>query len=398
MQAIKLKLALAICMASGLTVSLPALSQPTATQSVHQLEQNSLAEKTTVQNTVAGLHQRLLAFLNNPDVWTQYHAQKAQMWLTYAANQHSEGGWTAAEQQAQAQATQLIEQLEQQQPISTTTPIIQASKVMRRDLWVNAELLKQQAGFDCASTEVAQAEVMLVWAAAEHCELGWRHSRELFAAAERLIDKANDQVTHCQGGGMQPLPQWNQNNYPSLEQLNGTKKGCHGVIGAWPLVSAGVMSAVVPPISSLPVAEAETPAPATEPVVQDVLPNVVHFALDQASLSATSQQVLRQIVEVLNQNTNASLTLYGHTDPRGSAAYNLQLSQRRAKAVEHFLVQQGIEASRIATVAAGEQHVIADPVAIQGHALSRRVILVYSSADGQEIQTIPQTGDLQPEQ
>lgn len=389
MQAIKLKLALAICLASGFTVSLPALSQPTANQSVQQQQHNSVAE----------LHQRLLPFLNHADVWTQYHAQKAQMWLTYAANQHSEGGWTAAEQQAQAQATQLIEQLEQQQPISTTTPIIQSSKVMRRDLWVNAELLKQQAGFDCASTEVAQAEVMLVWAAAEHCELGWRHSRELFAAAERLIDKANNEVASCHGaaqsGANLSLPAWNSTHYPSLEQLNGTQKGCHGVIGSWPLVSATAIPAVQP-VSSLDMPVVAMPR--TEPVTQDVIPNVVHFALDQASLSASSQQVLRHIAEVLAKNPSYSLTLYGHTDARGRQAYNLALSQRRAKAVEQFLVTQGVAPSRIATMAAGEQHVIADPVAIQAHALSRRVILVYSSAEGDEMKTIAQTRDLQPEQ
>ncbi|WP_051526916.1 OmpA family protein [Alkanindiges illinoisensis] len=381
MQAIKLKLALAACLVSGLALAMPAMSQPVANQSDNPLEQNS----------VAALQQRVQPFLQSNDVLTQYHAQKAQMWLTYAANQHSEGSSTAAEQQAQAQALQLIEQLEQQQPVSTTTPVIQASKVMRRDLWVNAELLKQQAGFDCAATEIAQAEVMLVWAAAEHCELGWRHSRELFAAAERLIDKANYQAANChataQSLAAQPLPAWNKANYPSLEQLNGPEKGCHGVVGPWPLVSA----TTVAPVVSQPV------NPVAEPATQDVLPNVVHFALDQASLSQASQQVLGDIATVLGKNSNYSLTLYGYTDARGSQAYNLDLSQRRAKTVENFLIQQGVDASRIATVAAGEQQLISDPKAVVGHALSRRVVLVYASPDGQEIKTTSQTSDLQPE-
>ena len=38
--------------------------------------------------------------------------------------------------------------------------------------------------------ELAQAEVNLVWAAAEYRELGWHHSREIFASAERLMDQA----------------------------------------------------------------------------------------------------------------------------------------------------------------------------------------------------------------
>lgn len=381
MQAIKLKLALAACLVSGSAFSLPALSQPVANQSDNPLEQNS----------VAALQQRVQPFLQSNNALTQYHAQKAQMWLTYAANQHSEGSLTAAEQQAQAQARQLIEQLEQQQPISSTTPVIQSSKVMRRDLWVNAELLKQQAGFDCAATEIAQAEVMLVWAAAEHCELGWRHSRELFAAAERLIDKANYQAANChamtQSTASQPLPAWNKADYPSLEQLNGPEKGCHGVVGPWPLVSAATATPAV----------SQSVNPVAEPVTQDVLPNVVHFALDQASLSPASTQVLSNIATMLVKNSTYSLTLYGYTDARGSQAYNLDLSQRRAKTVENFLIQQGVDASRIATVAAGEQQLISDPKVVMGHALSRRVVLVYASPDGQEIKTISQTSDLQPE-
>ena len=145
------------------------------------------------------LEQRLTPFLQNPDVLTQYHAQKAQMWLTYANHQKAEGGSTDAEDQAHIETQKLIEQLEQKQTISTVTPVFSSSKVMRRDLWATLELLKQHEGFQCAPTEIAQAEVMLVWAAAEHCELGWHHSQELFSAAERLVDTANYKVLNCQG-------------------------------------------------------------------------------------------------------------------------------------------------------------------------------------------------------
>lgn len=315
------------------------------------------------------------------------------MWLTYANNEHSERSLSQAQLQAEAQALQLIEQLEQskdrpeqQQTISTTTPIIASSQVMRRDLWVNAESLKQSAGFDCAATEVAQAEVMLVWAAAEYCELGWRHSRELFSTAERLIDQANYQASSCHGGTALALPTWSQANYPSLEQLNG--KGCSGVVGTWPitaLATADVQAVTSPSLGVDEQAESE------------VLPNVVHFAVDQATLSDASQQILTDIANILLKNTDYSLTLYGHTDARGSAAYNLALGQRRAQAVESFLIAHGVKSDRIATVAAGEKQVINDSMVIQGYALSRRVALVYASPDGQEIQTTSQIGDLQPE-
>ncbi|MFW2011187.1 OmpA family protein, partial [Acinetobacter nosocomialis] len=95
--------------------------------------------------------------------------------------------------------------------------------VMRRDLWANTELFKQHAGFSCAQSQIAQSEVMLVWAAAEHCELGWRHSRELFLSAQRLIDQANSRAFSCSVDVPQQLPKI---SYPSLQELNGSEQGC----------------------------------------------------------------------------------------------------------------------------------------------------------------------------
>ena len=399
MQAIKLNFLLAACVVAGTVLATPVFAQDTASlnaqNNVHTETQSDLSTKpSTDKNTRQVLEQRVQPFLLSDNALTQYHAQKAQMWLTYATHEHSERSLSQAQLQAEAQALQLIEQLEQskyqpeQQPISNTTPIIASSKVMRRDLWVNAESLKQNAGFDCAATEVAQAEVMLVWAAAEHCELGWRHSRELFSAAERLIDQANYQASSCHGGTALALPTWNQANYPSLEQLNGKGKGCSGVVGTWPIAA----------IATTDVEAVTSPALVVdEKAESEALPNVVHFALDQATLSDASQQILTDIANVLLKNTDYSITLYGHTDARGSAAYNLALGQRRAQAVESFLMAHGVKSDRIATVAAGEKQVINDSVVIQGYALSRRVALVYASPDGQEIQTTSQTKDLQPE-
>ncbi|MFH4155320.1 OmpA family protein, partial [Acinetobacter baumannii] len=115
----------------------------------------------------------------------------------------------------------------QAKQLSLTTPILSTSSVMRRDLWANTELLKQHAGFSCAQSQIAQAEVMLVWAAAEHCELGWRHSRELFLSAQRLIDQANSRAFSCSADVPQQLPKI---SYPSLQELNGSEQGCHGVV------------------------------------------------------------------------------------------------------------------------------------------------------------------------
>jgi outer membrane protein OmpA-like peptidoglycan-associated protein len=327
--------------------------------------------------------QRLQPFIGHADYWSNYQAQKAKMWLTYAANEGSERSLTTAKQQAEAEAEKIITGLEQSQEITTTTTVLTVSSVMRRDLWANAELLKQHAGFECANTEVAQAEVMLVWAAAEHCELGWRHSRELFAAAERLIDKANYQAFNCKANLPKELPKI---SYPSFEELNGSKKGCNGVVGKWPIWSPEPIKPDPAPILV-----------AKSLAIEEPVPNVVHFALDKSDLSASSKDVLNRVAVFLNEHPNHAVTLYGFTDSRASVAYNLALSKRRANAVSDYLVAHGVALSRIAQEAKGKVEVIADNNAVMGHALSRRVELVYADPEGKEVDTIRQQVDVQLE-
>lgn len=368
---------IALAVASGFWLnSLPSLANTAVVD--HQKTQIDATTQPT-------LEQRLTPFLQSQDVWTIYHAQKAQMWLTYANHQKAEGGWTSAEDQAYAEAKKLIEQLESKQTISNVTSVFSSSKVMRRDLWVTLELLKQHEGFQCAPTEIAQAEVMLVWAAAEHCELGWHHSRELFSAAERLVDTASYQVLNCHGQVSPPLPKV---SYPSFEALNGTEPGCHGAI-QWPILPPPKPiepEIVIQPVLALP-----------PQVVPQVIPNIIHFSLDQSNLSKASQQVLDKISQKLHDNPSYSVTLYGYTDTRASVEYNLALSKRRANAVMGYLTTHGISSNRMSLVAAGKGRAIADSNQVLGHALSRRVELIYVGADGKEIETIPQRDDLQPE-
>lgn len=147
---------------------------------------------------VAALQARLVPFLNEQGI-VRYHAAKARAWLSYAVHERSEKSTTVARAEALSQAESIIKGLEHGQAgqLSLTTPISSISSVMRRDLWATAELLKQNEGFSCAQTEIAQAEVMLVWAAAEHSELGWRHSRELFLSAQSLVDQATLKSSAC---------------------------------------------------------------------------------------------------------------------------------------------------------------------------------------------------------
>ena len=82
----------------------------------------------------------------------------------------------------------------------------------------------------------------------------------------------------------------------------------------------------------------------------------VTFALNSTDVDDESSQVLRTIVEALNDPMIAEnrFIVVGHTDATGSAGYNQRLSEKRAKAVRDFLVGNGIDSSRLQMIGCGE--------------------------------------------
>src|SRR5262249_50233614 len=89
--------------------------------------------------------------------------------------------------------------------------------------------------------------------------------------------------------------------------------------------------------------------------VQQVEAMEVLFKLDRADLDDAAQTTLVSVVRLLKGNQNLSVDLVGYADPSGAQEANLLLSQRRVEAVRRFLVQQGIELSRINAVGMGVQ-------------------------------------------
>ena len=63
----------------------------------------------------------------------------------------------------------------------------------------------------------------------------------------------------------------------------------------------------------------------------------------------------------------------GHTDSRGSDAYNQKLSVRRSEAVKAYLVSKGIEKNRVYNEGKGEKQPVADNKTKEGMAKNRRV-------------------------
>jgi outer membrane protein OmpA-like peptidoglycan-associated protein len=79
------------------------------------------------------------------------------------------------------------------------------------------------------------------------------------------------------------------------------------------------------------------------------------FDFDKYNIRPSEAPKIQAIVDFLKQNPNFQTGLDGYADPRGSDAYNLRLSDRRAKSVAGALVGAGISRDRIRTGAFGER-------------------------------------------
>jgi len=81
------------------------------------------------------------------------------------------------------------------------------------------------------------------------------------------------------------------------------------------------------------------------------------FPFDSSRLGSDDEQELQDVAQCLvdGELAEASVTLVGHTDPRGGENYNEALSQRRAEAVMEYFETHGVEDDRMEIVALGEE-------------------------------------------
>lgn len=86
---------------------------------------------------------------------------------------------------------------------------------------------------------------------------------------------------------------------------------------------------------------------------------VVHFDYDSSELSSTDLQTLQAHAQFLMANANSRVALTGHTDERGTREYNMALGERRAKAVESFLVTTGVNPTQLEAVSYGKEMPVA---------------------------------------
>ena len=81
----------------------------------------------------------------------------------------------------------------------------------------------------------------------------------------------------------------------------------------------------------------------------------IYFAFDKSNLTPESRLSLEHNAEILKDNPKIRVLVEGHCDERGTIEYNLALGERRALAARNYLINLGIDPSRIATISYGEE-------------------------------------------
>jgi outer membrane protein OmpA-like peptidoglycan-associated protein len=116
------------------------------------------------------------------------------------------------------------------------------------------------------------------------------------------------------------------------------------------------------------------------------------FKHDSFGLERATKDNLSQLAKTLNKYDDTNILIEGHTDSTGEDAYNLSLSQKRAREVQNFLVSQGVSNGRITTHGYGEQQPLGDNATDVGRQSNRRVeVAIYAN---KEMKRLAKKGEL----
>ena len=111
-------------------------------------------------------------------------------------------------------------------------------------------------------------------------------------------------------------------------------------------------------------------------IPDEIPPNIVfniYFDFDKSSLRSESEIELDKITEILANEELFTVTIVGHTDAKGTNAYNDRLSLRRAKAAYSYLRKSGVDTDRMAMLGLSEDEPVADNETEEGRQYNRRV-------------------------
>lgn len=98
----------------------------------------------------------------------------------------------------------------------------------------------------------------------------------------------------------------------------------------------------------------------------------IRFDFDSAVIKPEYECLLKHKAHVLKEKSKIAIVVEGNCDERGTKAYNKALGERRAKAVEGFLVNEGVDPAKIKIVSLGEENPAAEGHTEDVYQLNRR--------------------------
>ncbi|MDM8545837.1 peptidoglycan-associated lipoprotein Pal [Candidatus Venteria ishoeyi] len=116
---------------------------------------------------------------------------------------------------------------------------------------------------------------------------------------------------------------------------------------------------------------------AIQPGMSAPLQNRVYFDFDLSHVRPDQRDALNAHARYLLAHPQARIRLEGHADERGSREYNLALGDRRAQAVQRYLMISGIDKTRMDTLSYGEEKPLASEHEEASWQRNRRVEIVY---------------------
>lgn len=100
---------------------------------------------------------------------------------------------------------------------------------------------------------------------------------------------------------------------------------------------------------------------------------LLYFAFGAETLDVDSQSALSSVVKQAEANPDSTIIIKAHTDNRGWALGNVELSRIRARSVAKALIANGVDVARMKAFAFGESHPVARNSTAEGRRMNRRV-------------------------
>ena len=240
-----------------------------------------------------------------------YALGKAQCWLNFSEHEFYRNDRSAVVPETLKETDDLLAQLSTGGASSVQTRLVDGAAKIRPDLWDKADALKTTSGYRCAAAATGCAEVLLVQAAHNQAQLGWRYANPYVAMAQDMLDYGKAEEAKCR-----PAP----------------------VVAAAPAPAIPVPPAP-PSLVAIPKVERITLQAAA------LFKFNMHGKTDLLPAGVT--QMNEAIAKLKAYKKVIAIKLVGHTDRLGQDKNNYPLSLNRANTVKQYFADAGLDASKI---------------------------------------------------